>query len=156
VGVAAIAVADVVQGAALSVGLVVAGLVVLALVLWIDGRARVRLLPHRAWDLTTVVGSGYFAMFALTAATMGFAIYGPPILQQLRHFTPLWAGYAIGAESLAWTAAAMAVTNATGVWDARWIRIGTLCLIASLVILMQTMADGALAWVLLGGGLMGA
>ena len=38
-------------------------------------------------------------MFALTAASMGFAIYGPPILQQLRGFSPLWAGYAIGAES---------------------------------------------------------
>jgi MFS family permease len=156
VGVAAIAVADIVPAPALSIGLVVAGLASLALVLWIDGRARVRLLPHRAWDLTTVCGSGYFAMFALTAATMGFAIYGPPILQQLRHFTPLWAGYAIGAESLAWTVAAMAVANATGVWDARWIRFGALCLIASLVILTVTMADGPLAWVLVGGGLMGA
>jgi MFS family permease len=156
VGVAALAVADVVKGLGLSAGLVAAGLAVLALVLWIDARARVRLLPHRAWDLRTVVGSGYFAMFAMTAATMGFAIYGPPILQQLRGFSPLWAGYTIGAESAAWTLAAMLVANATGLWDARWIRVGVACLIVSLVILALTMADGPYLWVLAGGSLMGA
>lgn len=156
VGVAAIAVADTVEAAALSIGLVVAGLAVLALVIFIDGRARVRLLPHRAGDLTTIIGSGYFAMFALTAASMGFAIYGPPILQQLRGFSPLWAGYAIGAESLTWTVCAMAVAGATGVWDGRWIRVGALCLIVSLAILAAAMGDGPLVWMLAGGALMGA
>ena len=155
VGVGLIAVADMVKAPALSIGLVAAGLGVLALVIWIDHRARVRLLPHRAGDLRTVCGSGYLAMFALTAATMGFAIYGPPILQKLRGFSPLWAGYAVGAESAAWTLAAMLVAGATGIWDARWIRIGTLCLIASLVILAWTMADGPFLWVLTGGSLMG-
>jgi MFS family permease len=156
VGVAAIAMADTVDAPPLSIGLVVAGFVLLAMVVRLDGRARVRLLPHRAGDLTTVCGAGYFAMFALTAASMGFAIYGPPILQQLRGFTPLWAGYAIGAESLAWTVAAMAVAGATGVWDARWIRFGALCLIVSLVVLTFTMADGPLVLMLTGGALMGA
>jgi MFS family permease len=156
VGVGAIAVADVLKAPVLSVGLVVVGLVVLALVIWIDGRAKVRLLPHRAGDLTTICGAGYFAMFALTAATMGFAIYGPPILQHLRGFTPLWAGYTIGAESLAWTVAGIAVAGATGLWDARWIRFGVACLIASLVILAWTLADGPIFWVLTGGALMGA
>jgi predicted MFS family arabinose efflux permease len=155
VGVGAIAVADILKGPTLSIGLVVVGLAVLGLVFWIDHRAKVRLLPHRAGDLTTIVGSGYFAMFALTAASMGFAIYGPPILQQLRGFTPLWAGYAIGAESLAWTVAGMAVAHATGIWDVRWTRFGALCLIASLVILAWSMADGPLVWVLTGGSLLG-
>ncbi|WP_394761789.1 MFS transporter [Phenylobacterium sp.] len=155
-GVAAIAVADLAPAPALSVGLVLAGLAVLALVVWIDGRAKVRLLPHRAGDLRTVCGSGYLAMFAMTAATMGFAIYGPPILQQLRGFSPLAAGYTIGAESAAWTLAAMAVAGATGLWDARWIRVGVGCLLASLVILAFTLAEGAFVWVILGGSLMGA
>jgi predicted MFS family arabinose efflux permease len=156
VGVAAIAVADLLEGPALSIGMVAAGLGVLALVFWIDHRAKVRLLPHRSGDLTTIVGSGYFAMFAMTAASMGFAIYGPPILQQLRGFTPLWAGYAIGAESLAWTVAGMSVAHLTGSWDARWTRFGAVCLIASLLILAWTMADGPLVVVLTGGALMGA
>jgi MFS family permease len=155
-GVGALAAADVVKGAGVSSGLVAAGLLVLGLVLWIDARARVRLLPHRAWDLRTVVGSGYFAMFAMTAATMGFAIYVPPILQQLRGFSPLWAGYAIGTESAAWTLAAMLVAGATGAWDSRWIRVGVVCLLASLVILALTMADGPFLWIVAGGSLMGA
>jgi MFS family permease len=156
VGVAAIAVADLLKGPALSIGMVVAGLGVLALVFRIDHRAKVRLLPHRAGDLTTIIGSGYFAMFALTAASMGFAIYGPAILQQLRGFTPLWAGYAIGAESLAWTVAGMAVAHVTGVWDARWTRFGAVLLVASLVILSVAMADGPIVVVLIGGSLLGA
>jgi len=156
VGVGAIAVADVLKGAATSIGLVTAGIAVLGLVFWIDHRAKVRLLPHRAGDLTTIVGSGYFAMFALTAASMGFAIYGPAILQQLRGFSPLWAGYAIGVESLAWTMAGMAVAHVSGTWDARWTRFGALCLIVSLVLLAWQMADGPLAVVLTGGALMGA
>jgi len=154
-GVAAIAVADIIQAPAAAIGLVIAGLAVLALVVRIDAGARVRLLPHRAGDLRTICGAGYFAMFAMTAATMGFAIYAPPILQKLRGFTPLAAGYTIGAESAAWTLAAMLVAGAGGLWDARWIRIGAAALVASLVVLALTMADGAFAWVLAGGALMG-
>ncbi|MGZ6020923.1 MAG: MFS transporter, partial [Phenylobacterium sp.] len=156
VGVAAIALADVVRAPALAIGLVAAGVAVLGLVAWIDRYAKVRLLPHRAGDLRTVCGSGYFAMFALTAATMGFAIYAPPILQQLRHFSPLGAGYAIGSESAAWTLAAMLVAGATGIWDARWIRLGVLFLLASLVVLAWAQADAPFVWVLVGGALMGA
>ncbi|HEX3887433.1 MAG TPA: MFS transporter [Phenylobacterium sp.] len=156
VGVAAIAVADVVRAPALAIGLVAGGIAVLGGVVWIDHRARVRLLPHRAGDLRTVCGAGYFAMFALTAATMGFAIYAPPILQQLRGFSPLGAGYTIGSESAAWTLAAMLVAGATGIWDGRWIRVGVACLLASLAVLAWTMADGPFLWVLAGGALMGA
>lgn len=155
-GVAAIAVADLMKLPALSIGMVLTGLLVLLAVVWIDGRARVRLLPHRSGDLTTVCGAGYLAMFALTAASMGFSIYGPPILQQLRGFSPLAAGYAIGAESAAWTIAAMAVAGAVGAWETRWTRFGALLLVASLVILALTMGEGHFAWVLLGGSLMGA
>ena len=155
VGVVAIAVANILEDLASAAGLVVAGFAVLALVIWIDGRAKVRLLPVAAGDLRTVVGAGYLAMFAMTAATMGFGIYGPPILQQLRGFSPLWAGYAIGAEAMAWTLDGIAVASVTGVWDSRWIRIGAACLIASLGVLTWAMADGPLAWVLVGGALMG-
>ncbi len=155
-GVAAIAVADIVKVPALSIGLVAAGLMVLGFLVRLDGRMRVRLLPHRAGDLTTVVGSGYLAMFALTAASMGFAIYGPAILQQLRGFSPLVAGYAVAIESLAWTASGIAVAGVTGLWDGRWTRWGALMLVASLGLLAWAMADGPLGWVLVGGALMGA
>lgn len=155
-GVSAIAIANITRGAVLALGLVAAGVAILGLVLWLDHRAKVRLLPHRAGDLTTIVGAGYAAMFWMTAASMGFAIYAPPILQELRGMSPLWAGYVIGMESLAWTVAALAVAHVAGAWDARWTRLGALMLVASLFILAATLADGHLAWVLGGGALMGA
>lgn len=155
-GVGAIAVANVLTRAWAAVLLVVAGLVILVLVARLDDRMKVRLFPHRAGDLGTVVGAGYAAMFALTAASMGFSIYGPPILQQARGFSPLWAGYAVGAESMAWTVAAMAVAGAGPAWDRRWIRVGALMLIASLLLLPFTLTRGPLVWMLLAGGLMGA
>lgn len=135
---------------------VLAGTGLLAAVVVLDRRLPIRLLPTGSADLGTVCGAGYLAMFALTAASMGFAIYGPPILQQLRGYSPLGAGYVVGAESMAWTLAALAVAGAVGKWDARWIRIGALCLVASLVVLAWALADAPLAWVLLGGSLLGA
>lgn len=156
VGVAAIAAADVTRGAALSLGLVAAGLAVLALVLWIDARARVRLLPHGAARLTTVVGAGYACMFLMTAASMGFAIYGPPILQTLRGYSPLWAGYVVSVESLAWTIAAVVVVDASERWDAIWVRAGALCLVASVAVLAWALADQPLAWIVAGASLLGA
>lgn len=155
-GVGAIAIADVAPGALGPLGLVLLGLLLLAAVLWLDGRARVRLLPHRAGDLMTVCGSGYAAMFALTAASMGFAIYAPPILQTLMGMSPLWAGYVIGAESLAWTLAAFMVAHQTGVWDARWVRIGAISVPVSLVILAFATPRPDLIWIIAGGALLGA
>jgi predicted MFS family arabinose efflux permease len=155
-GVAAIAAADLARAGGVSIALVAAGLAVLAAVTWLDGRCAVRLLPRGAANLSTVCGSGYFAMFTLTAASMGFSIYGPPILQAARGFSPLWAGYAIGAESMAWTVTAVSVAHAGPVWDARWIRIGALMLTASLLVLAASLAAGPLALMLVGACLLGA
>ncbi len=155
-GVAAIAAADVVRGPVLALALVAAGMAVLAGVLRIDRRARVRLLPHGASDLRTVCGAGYACMFLLTAASMAFAIYGPPILQTLRGESPLVAGYVIGVESLAWTVVALIVADASAFWDAVWTRVGALCVVVSVLLLAWALADRPLGWVLLGGALLGA
>ncbi|CAN7580650.1 MFS transporter [Phenylobacterium sp. LjRoot225] len=155
-GVGAIAFADLAGDAAVSLGLVAAGLVVLVLVLRIDARARVRLLPREAAKLGAVVGAGYASMFLMTAASMGFAIYGPPILQTLRGYSPLWAGYVVAVESLAWTVAAFLVADVSQRWDAIWVRAGAACLIASVIVLPWALADQPLAWVLIGASLLGA
>jgi MFS family permease len=156
VGVGALAAADVIRRPALAVTLVGAGLAVVGLTLAIDARAGVRMLPRRAADLGSVCGAGYAAMFLMTAASMGFAIYGPPILQTLRGYSPLWAGYVVGVESLAWTAAALLVADASDWWDRFWIRAGALCLVASVLLLAWGLADRPLAWVLAGASLLGA
>lgn len=156
VGVGAIAVADLAASPAVSLALIAAGMAVLVLVLRLDARAGVRLFPREAARLGAVVGSGYASMFLLTAASMGFAIYGPPILQTLRGYSPLWAGYVVGVESLAWTAAAFLVTGPMERFDAAWVRVGALCLVASLGVLPWALADRPLVWVLLGASLLGA
>jgi hypothetical protein len=62
----------------------------------------------------------------------------------------------IGAESMAWTIAAFLVAHQTGVWDARWIRIGALSVPVSLVLLAWATPAAAIAWIVLGGILLGA
>jgi hypothetical protein len=59
-------------------------------------------------------------------------------------------------ESIAWTLTAVAVASASEKWDAFWVRLGAVCLVLSLVILAWAMPDGPLAWVLVGGALLGA
>ena len=155
VGVGAIALADASRAPGITAGLVVAGLAVLVLVLRIDARAKVRLLPHRAGDVGTIVGSGYAAMFATTATSMGILIYGPPILQELRGLSPLWAGYVVATHALAWTLAAFAVAGASSTEERRWIRFGGASILAGSVLLALVMRHANLAWVVAGAAVMG-
>ncbi len=155
-GVGAISAANL-TGTIPAIALVVVGIGLLVLVLWVDHRAPVRMLPHRAGDLTTISGAGYAAMFALTAASMGLTIYGPAILQQLRGLTPLLAGYVVGAEALAWTLMAFVVAGVTTARGERfWIRVGAGCILAGAVLLAVVMREAVIAWVVAGGALMGA
>ena len=154
-GVGAVAAADVVRSVPASIGLIAAGLGLLVLIVVIDGRARVRLLPHRAGDLRTICGSGYAAMFALTAASMGFIVYAPPLLQTLAGLSPLAAGYISGTDSLGWTLAAFAVASASGLWGARWTRLGAISVPASLAILAWATPRANLPGVIVGGILLG-
>jgi hypothetical protein len=109
-GIGAIALADM-AGAIRALALIALGLAVLAAVLWIDRHAAVPLLPRQASNPLSVIGAGYLAVFALTAASMPFSIYVPPILQQLLALSPLEAGYIVGASALSWTLAAFVVSN---------------------------------------------
>ena len=154
--VGAVALADVIRAPGIALGLVAAGLGGLVLVLRIDARARVRLLPRRAGDLRSVCGSAYLALFALTAASMGLSVYGPAILQQLHGLSPLWAGYVVGVEALTWTLAAFLVADAGGESERRWIRRGALCVLAGVAGLMLGMRTGPLGWIIFAAAVMGA
>lgn len=155
-GVVAIAVSGLGGRPAQAAVLGAAGLALLWAAVRLDARSRVRLFPRQAGALSTPLGTGYAAMFAMFAAGMGLTTYGPAVLQTLRGLSPLAAGYTIGAEALAWTLAAFLVTRAAGRWKARWIRIGALTLVAALVGLAMTVRDGPLSAVILASGLQGA
>ncbi|KAB0679832.1 MFS transporter [Aureimonas leprariae] len=156
-GVAAIAWADTASGAVAAVGLVALGMALLVLVLGIDARSAHRMLPHRAGDLRTICGSAYASIFALTAASMGLTVYGAAILQELRGLSPLWAGYVIGAEALAWTLAAFLVAGVSGGRGERLcIRGGACCVLLGVAMLLLFLKAAALPLVVLAASVMGA
>lgn len=154
--VAAIGYADV-AGGALGAGLLTAlGVAILVFTVRFDARASVRLLPKGSDDLSAIPGSGYATMFLLTAASMGFSVYGPQVLQTLRGYSALFAGYVVALEALAWTAAALPVSSLAGRWPARMIRLGALCILAGLGLCALAFGHWPLPAVVAAAALLGA
>ena len=156
-GVAAIGLADLAGGFGRSTVLTLVGVVLLMVMVGYDERAAVRLLPRGAGNLRTAAGSGYAAQFLLTAASMGYSVYGPALLQTLAGLKALTAGYVLAIEAVAWTAAGLLVTNLVGRWPGRMIRLGAVAIVAgvamsALVYPLGSVAGVALAGVFLGGG----
>ena len=156
-GVGLVALADILRAPWMTVAVVLLGLAVLAGMLRLDARAPVRLLPHRAGDPRTAIGAGYGAMFALMAASMGLTVYGPALLQILHGLSPLWAGYAIAAQAMAWTLAAFCVAGVDGgAPERRCIRAGAVLIAFGVLALMLTLRDAPLSAVVLSAAVMGA
>lgn len=155
-GVSAISLADTIAQPSITIGLVAAGLAVLVLVLWLDGRTGVRLLPHRAGDMRTICGSGYAAIFALTASSMGLTVYGPAILQTLRGLSPLAAGYVVGVQALSWTLAAFVVAGVRDGDEQRWIRRGATGILVGVALLALLLQSAPLGFVIASAATVGA
>lgn len=96
--------------AGLALGL--SGLLLLYLAARLDRRSTDRLLPVQLLDLRHPVGAGLLAVFALAVATTGFWAYGPLLLAALFGVQPLFSGYILAGEALAWSAATMAIAAA--------------------------------------------
>lgn len=156
-GVAAIGLADVARDFVRSSALTLAGVLLLFAMVWLDGRSRVRLLPHGSGSLGSIPGAGFAAMFLLTVASMGYSIYGPAILQKLAGLSALQAGYVVAGEAAAWTAMGLLVAHLTGAWPARMIRLGAIVatlgvLLATLAFPAETVVGVVVAGLFLGGG----
>lgn len=155
-GISCIALADMAASQAGSLALIFVGFAILMLVFPIDARARVRLLPHRAGDLRTIVGAGYLSLFALAGASMPFTIYVPPVFQQLLDYSPLGAGYVVASFALTWTLLAMLVANVASGKEGPWIRVGTALIAVAAVAQAMAVPTLTLVLVLASGALMGA
>lgn len=156
-GVSAIGLADIAHNFAGSLALTAVGIVLLAAMVWLDGRSDVRLLPKGSGSLKTIAGSGFATMFLLTTASMGFSIYGPAILQTLAGFSALSAGYVIAGEAAAWTVMGLLVAHLTGAWPVRMIRLGAVVatlgvLFSALVFPTGSVWGVIVAGLFLGGG----
>lgn len=154
-GVVAIGLADIAHDFARSAALTVLGVALLVAMVWLDERSAVRLLPRGSGDMNTIAGAGFATMFLLTAASMGFSIYGPAILQTLAGFSALAAGYVIAGEAVAWTAMGLLVAHLTGPWPTRMIRLGAV--VAALGVLLSAFVfpTGSVIGVILAGLLLG-
>ena len=154
-GVVAIGLADLAQDFARSAALTAGGVALLMAMVWLDGRSQVRLLPRGSGSMGSIPGAGFATMFLLTVASMGFAIYGPAILQTLAGLSALTAGYVVAVESVAWTALGLSVAHLTGPWPVRMIRLGAV--VATVGVLSSAFAfpAGAVAGVVAAGVFLG-
>jgi MFS family permease len=134
---------------ALSVGVFIAGV-------RLPTRSGDSLFPRDAGYPAGVIGAGYLANFAMMAASMGFSVYGPALLQKLHGLSPLVAGYAAGFESIGWTVAALAVAGLPERWHGPIIRVGGLCVVGALAALALVMRPGPLAAILAAATVLGA
>lgn len=155
-GVAAIGAADVAGGFGPSTALTVVGVILLVGMVWFDERAAVRLLPRGSSSLQAIPGQAYAAMFLLTAASMGYSVYGPAILQTLAGLKALTAGYVVALEAVSWTVAGLVVAHLTGAWPGRMIRMGALCAVVGVGLSVLAFPTGSVAGVALAGAVMGA
>ncbi len=138
------------------IGLTLTGLAALIIMVWRDGKAKVQLLPRAASQPTSVPGAVYLAMFLMTASSMAYGVYAPAILQTLKGYSALMAGYVVAVEALAWTTAGLLVSGLTGLWPGRLMRLGGGLVVASLVLSAWVFPHPHLGLVLLSGTLLGA
>lgn len=124
-GVGAISLADMASSFGRSGALSAAGVAVLLVMVWVDERAAVRILPPGAGDLRSAAGAGFASQFLLTAGSMGYSVYGPALLQTLAGLKALPAGYVVSLESVSWTVCGLAVSGLGGAWPTRMIRLGS-------------------------------
>ncbi|MGE3866141.1 MAG: MFS transporter [Hyphomonadaceae bacterium] len=153
--VAAIGLADRVGDAPRMIALTAAAIACLLAAVMVDARAEARLLPRGANDPRTIPGAGFSAMFLLSAASMGFALYAAAILQTLNGFSALLAGYIIAGQALAWSIASLSVSRLTGAWRGTVIRIGAVCIASAVALGAASLRSGSPAGVFFTGVLMG-
>ena len=87
-----------------------------------------RMLPTRAFDTRTPLGTGLLLILTGFLANMSFLVYGPLLLEQLHGVSPLGAGYIVALESVAWGVTALAVSGANATIERWLVRLGPVTL----------------------------
>ena len=155
-GVALIAMADLATRPLWSGLLCVGSLAMFVIAARWKARGGPGLFPSQAGQPGSVVGAGYLAFFCLTAASIGFSVYGPALLQKLYGLSPLAAGYAAGLEALGWTVAALAVAGLSDRWHGLIIGLGAGAIVLSIALLGLVMRVGPIVAILAVSALMGS
>lgn len=155
-GIVAISAAGVTREIYLTGALAAAGLGCMALFLRLDSRAESRLLPSRTTDLRSAEGAGLVMLFAFTAATANFTVYGPAMMQALHGASPVLAGYVLVCEAVAWTILSVSLSNLTGERARTPIRVGAVLIALGLASLAWAAPFGSLTAIAAAAGVQGA
>jgi MFS family permease len=100
-------------------GLIALAVLSLTLMLRLNRRAPIPLLPRDAFFPHTPTGAGLWLVLLLCITFSPLQLYVPIFLQRLHGLDPLAAGYAVAGASMGWTAASLASAGAAGVWRDR-------------------------------------
>jgi MFS family permease len=152
----AIAAADVAQGATPAILLLILGLALLVLAGAVNSRPGERLLPPQVTHPATVVGSGYAMIFAMSAASVVFGVYGAAILQVLYGLSPLMAGYVVASDAVGWTLTALIVSGQPDRRHGAFILAGASIIVAGMALLALTIGSGVVLLVAASGVILGA
>ena len=147
--------AGVLHKVAAAVVMAFVGLGLLGLVLRLDARADCRLLPAQAADLSSRAGQGYLTILSLSAAAIGFSVYGAALLQARFGLTPLQAGYVVASESIGWTVTAILVARAPPKHRGPLIRMGALAVLIGLAGCALTLSSCSVLLICVAGAAMG-
>lgn len=118
--------------AAVKAALFVAALGGLVLMLRLDRRATVPLLPRDAFSFSTQTGIGLWLALLISASFSPLQLYVPTFLQVLHGIDPLAAGYMVAGGSLGWTVASVLVAGASPRWIGRLLVMGPLAMAVAL------------------------
>ncbi|MBN9232283.1 MULTISPECIES: MFS transporter [Phyllobacteriaceae] len=91
-----------------------AAIVLVALLIGVESRARNRLLPRGAFRPSTALGALFATMALLGVTVTGSEIFVPLFLQVLYQQTPLIAGYLAAVMSAGWTLGSISSSGAQG------------------------------------------
>lgn len=105
-----VALAGVVAPLAATALLVGAG-VLLVMAVWMDGRARDRLMPPDAFRPISVVGTGLWMVLLINVAGAGSAVYLVLVVQDMWGYGPTAAGALAAVLAVAWSLSAVTVAN---------------------------------------------
>ena len=137
---------------------VCAGIVMLAVFLWLDSQAGdARLLPSRPINLRNPPGAALIMLFGFAASTIALGLYGPILMIRIHDISVLQAGCLLLAESVSWSIMAIAISGVTARHDPLMIAIGMTMVFASVVCLAWAVPFGpiwliAVGAIIQGGG----
>lgn len=91
--------------------LLVGAAVLLVGAVWMDGRARDRLMPQDAFRPISVVGTGLWMVLLINVAGAGSAVYLVLVVQEIWGYGPTAAGALAAVLAVAWSLSAITVAN---------------------------------------------